>query len=354
MINSEIIIELMRAAVLDRPPKLPADISINWDELMDYCAPQGILAWVWDSVCKLPQSQKPARIQSINWALSAQEIWDTSEKQVNVLKQIIEKCDNNHIRVLLLKGIGLSNLYPKPESRSCGDIDIYLFGDYEKGNMILGNNHFEETALHSELIYDGVTVENHKMLIFPNTKTKKSVGNYLLDRLDQTCLMENGYYVFSPIPNLVYLLMHTLNHISYVYTLPIISIRNLVDLAMFVYKNQSNLPPQTCYQVLKTLKMDKSFEMVICLSELLLDVDLSRYHYGLISNKDIELIQKFFLKLVFDKYVESSNVLENSRWLWNRYRKLLPISRYIPRKPRNSLFYVTVVSQLSIINKKVN
>ena len=171
MINSEIIMELMRAAVLDRSPKLPADFSINWDELMDYCAPQGILAWVWDSVCKLPQSQKPPRMQSINWALSAQEIWDTSEKQENVLKQIIEKCNNNHIRVLLLKGIGLSNLYPKPESRSCGDIDIYLFGDYEKGNMILGNNHFDETALHSELIYDGVTVENHKMLIFPNPYT---------------------------------------------------------------------------------------------------------------------------------------------------------------------------------------
>lgn len=39
--------------------------------------------------------------------------------------------------MLLLKGLGLSRDYPLPEHRECGDIDIYLYGQSDKGDRVL-------------------------------------------------------------------------------------------------------------------------------------------------------------------------------------------------------------------------
>lgn len=43
----------------------------------------------------------------------------------------------NGIRLLLLKGLGLSRNYPVPAHRECGDIDIYLFGASDEGDRLL-------------------------------------------------------------------------------------------------------------------------------------------------------------------------------------------------------------------------
>jgi len=44
----------------------------------------------------------------------------------------------NGIRMMLLKGFGLSQYWPKPKHRPSGDMDIYLFGNCKKAdNLIL-------------------------------------------------------------------------------------------------------------------------------------------------------------------------------------------------------------------------
>lgn len=73
--------ELVRAAVLDKVPAIPNDVSIDWDKLMDLSQEQRLIAWVGDGVCKLPPEQQPPRQYRINWGLSAHEIWDRYELQ---------------------------------------------------------------------------------------------------------------------------------------------------------------------------------------------------------------------------------------------------------------------------------
>ena len=136
----EVMLEFVRAAVLNRIPAVPQYLVIDWDKLMDISVEQGVLAWVWDGVCMLPNDQQPPRMYRINFGMSAQKVWDMYEKQWIVLKEIITRCEQSKIRLLLLKGIGLSVMYPKPQSRSCGDIDIYPFEDFDKFNLLFQDN----------------------------------------------------------------------------------------------------------------------------------------------------------------------------------------------------------------------
>ena len=171
----EIMLEFLRSAVLDKKPDITDTSDINWDVLMDMSAEQGVLAWVWDGICKLPKELKPPRLQSINWGLSAQEVWDTYVKQMRVLEGMVSSCKENGIRLLLLKGIGLSRLYPKPESRPSSDIDIFLFEDYEKGNRLFTGHDIKRIDKHASFQIDGVLIENHYYFFEPNTRQKRNL-----------------------------------------------------------------------------------------------------------------------------------------------------------------------------------
>ena len=349
----EIMLELVRAAVLGREPQLPSNVAIDWDKLMDVSTEQGLIAWVWDGICKLPQEQQPPRQQRINWGLSAQEIWQRYEHQKEVLAEMIEVCRQNGIRLLLMKGLGLSELYPKPQSRPSGDIDIYLFGDFERGNLLFSDKQCPETELHTSFNYKGIEIENHKIFVYNNSKVKGLVGEYVLNHVNDASLETGGYYILPPMANLAYLLMHALNHVNYESGDTILSIRNILDIGMFLRYYKEQLPSNDVYMTLKQLKLDKSFELVVYLTEWLLGIDYKEYHLGLVKRKDVPPIRNLFIKqgLAVPYYMKDASVIRYSSALWKRYYMLRPISKYIPKKPKCGLFRVTFYRQCSFCTR---
>ena len=343
---TEIMLEFVRAAVLERAPVISSDVVVDWDKLMDISTEQGLIAWVWDGISKLPVEQQPPRLQRINWGLSAQEIWQRYEHQKEVLSEMIEICRQSDIRLLLMKGLGLSELYPKPQSRPSGDIDIYLFGDFERGNLLFSDTPCPETGLHTSFYYKGVEIENHKIFVYNNSKVKGLVGEYVLGQVDNAIVSSCGYYTLPPMANLAYLLMHALNHVNYESGDTILSIRNILDIGMFLRHYKEQLPPSDVYVTLKQVGLDKSFELVVYLSEWLIGIDFKEYHAGLVKRKDVPVIRDLFLKQgLAIPYMKDESVLRNSCALWKRYNILKPISKYIPKKPKCGLFHVTFHSQ---------
>ena len=47
----------------------------------------------------------------------------------------------NNIPMMVIKGYTLARLYPKPERRIGGDIDIFLFDKQEEGDCIIRNQY---------------------------------------------------------------------------------------------------------------------------------------------------------------------------------------------------------------------
>lgn len=349
MKQAEILLELVRAAVLDATPVIPKDVKIDWNALMDSASGHKVLAWVWDSICRLPAEQQPSRQERINWGLSAQEIWDSYYSQKKVLEDMISVCQKEGIRLLLLKGLGVSAIYPKPESRPSGDIDIFLFDDFEKGKDLFGKDDQGSTELHDEYVYKGVLVENHKMFIYPNTPVKKLVGQHLLDAVDRAVLSPEGYYTFAPIDNYVYLMMHALNHIKFVSDDGLYSLKSFVDLAVFFYKYQDSFSRDDLLQLVKKLQLHKSFELIMYFTEWLLGIDCSSYRINLIPNDDLKVIKELFLNNCLSVDIsDAESLLKKSKLLWDRYKTYQVVYKYLP-KHKTSMFKSTLRRQLGLV-----
>ena len=320
MSQTDVLLELLRSAVLDRQPVIQKDVVVDWDGLMDQATSQNVLAWIWDGICKLPESQKPPRRYAISWGLTAQEAWNDYARQLDVLNRIVDACDKQNIRVLLLKGLGLSSLFPNPKSRSSGDIDIYLFDDYEKGNHLFPEVEVKAAGKHSLIHVNGVLIENHSNFLEPNTPQKRKILDKIHASLSDVVLTPYGYYVLEPLSNCLFLAFHTSKHFLQKTILPI---RNIIDFAMFMKsKNgQEKLAPKECRELMKEMGMEKCFAMLIFLSEEILGINLSQYHFYTLPQKDMDMMREI---LMDDSILEQMPLRKKRRYL-------RCVKRYIPR-----------------------
>jgi len=270
----ELMLESVRASIFDFTPKVLANGRIDWDELMDISAEHGLLAWVWDGICKIPQEQQPTRIQRINWGLSAQDIWDSYFHHQRVLGKIIEICDKKDIKVLLLKGIELSSLYPKPQYRPAADIDIYFFDNCIEGVELLSGGKYELSGKHYTFWLDGVHIECHEKLIDVGTDLQIEIEKYLESTLYHSEINENGFYVLPFWSNIVHTLLHNLAHLTNPGPDPI-KIRSILDYAMLLEKVVSNGRDDEYKKIMKRLNLQKQSDLFIALSEWIMNDNYS-------------------------------------------------------------------------------
>ncbi len=296
-----VMLELVRAAVLEKRPFIPQNITIDWDRLMEISAEQGLVAWVWIGVEKLPEEQKPPRLQKINWSLSAQAIQERYEYQVTVLKEMLDVCKRNNIRLMVIKGIGLSSLYPDPSCRPSGDIDIFLFDSYNKGNELFAKDKIHETGKHAKLEYKGVNIENHLNFLNVKWPVRREVENYIKSNLSKSVLTQEGYYILEPESNLLYLIMHAIRHLNYVETG--LTLRSIIDIPIFLNHYRDLLTPDRCYELMNKFKIAHCFELMVYLGEWALGINLAHYHRGYVPISDQEAAYNMFIKCNYIRFI---------------------------------------------------
>jgi hypothetical protein len=161
----------------------------EWAEIMELAAIQGVFGLAYDGLSGLPEEYRPQRELLIQWALGVKKIEIRHNLQLNALQSLVDLYEKNGIRCLLLKGIGISQLYPIPEHRECGDIDLYLFGDYDKGNHLMeekGIKVDKQGDKHSKFEFEQIPVENHlSFLQIEGHQTNRELELILLQKLSQ-------------------------------------------------------------------------------------------------------------------------------------------------------------------------
>ena len=330
----EYMIALLRYGVLDEKPTiLQPSSQVDWDRMMDIASAQGIMAWVWDGICKLPKEFQPPRQYAINWGLSAQEIWDRYAYQKKVLMEIIDICNQNNIRLLLFKGIALSELFPNPHSRPSGDIDFYLFGDYQKGNVLFAKDNISRSNKRTGFDYKGVHIENHR--IFLNAYTKKHINaiKYLESSLDDVSLTKDGYYIMSPTACIVYQVMHFMAHLDDISN-PL-SFRFIVDFGITMNQYQNQVHAESLKPILKQLKIIDIFCLLLSVVETEFGMNFGNYHYMQIDKRDSQAVIDLIYCRESDggllnqkKFFERVGVYVSQYKQHNRLFKYLPKSRF--------------------------
>lgn len=100
-----------------------------WPEIYDIARRQGLIGILYQVVRKLPETMRPERTLWLQWTMSADWIKQQSQKADRAVAKVFVALRRDGYCALLLKGQGLSRLYPAPESRLSGDIDVWLYGN---------------------------------------------------------------------------------------------------------------------------------------------------------------------------------------------------------------------------------
>ena len=184
--------------------------------------------------------------------------------------------------------MSLARLYPRPDSRACGDIDICFPHNYEKGNILLGNPDAEVNGKHAEMAIDGVNVENHLQLLDLHFKSQKRAERYVWAALDPV----PADHCLPPMANMVYLLMHTVCHLTAKFKLPL---RNILDWGIFLRAYQDKLNPQECHRIMQHIGMVDAFNLLTYLAGEFIDTDFSPFIIGRIRQDDADRMRELIL-----------------------------------------------------------
>lgn len=269
----EQLIRLLRSSLNSQQPEETHLSNEEWEKIYWLARAHGLVAMVNDSIERLPDDQKPTGNIALSWILSAERTQFHFQHQQEVLSTIKMKAQEQDLSLVIIKGMSLARFYPIPTSRSCGDIDIYFPGNYQRGNRLLGSPDAQVDGKHAEMKADGVVVENHLHFLDQHYISQRKAERFIKSTLKDAS--PEGY--LSPKGNLVYLLMHTVCHLTAKDKLPL---RNVIDWGMFIKANRQALAPQECHKIMRRIGMNDAFNMFTLLAGEFIGYDVCDYLEG--------------------------------------------------------------------------
>lgn len=217
--------------------------SVDWDAIAALASLHGLSAIMVDGVEKVSESLRPPKTLLLQWI---GEVLHSYEQRYELYKKTIAEMAEWHnahdYKMMVIKGYTCSLDWPKPNHRSCGDIDIWQFGQQEKADLALskekGIKIDKEHHHHTVFFWGDFMVENH--FDFLNVHHHKS--NVTLEAIlkelgqdDSHYIDLNGERVYLPSPNLhaLFLLRHAMSNFASTG----MQLRQLLDWAFLVEKH---------------------------------------------------------------------------------------------------------------------
>ena len=317
------------------PDVLPANEE-EWTKLFWLARKHGVVTMLNDAAERLDPQQPPQGDIALSWSLSAERTRYHYQHQSEVLQGLRSRAADSGMTLGLIKGMTLSRYYPNPSSRPCGDIDIFFLPlneqNYQRGNALLGCPDAALDGKHAEVTIDGVQVENHLHFLDLNYCSQRRAERYicasLRDITPEGCL--------SPMGNLVYLLMHTVCHLTARFKLPL---RNILDWGMFLKANADQLDPAECKRIMRCIGMLPAYNILTILSAEFTGADLHRYITEDIPQRDIDRMRELILdKKYLDPVPSGLNPLQRFRVRWQRNSQRRWLYRYLPSSAPERVF----------------
>ena len=268
--------------------------NINWSHIYTTSTKHNISAVVWDYFQQaigegvISQEQLPTKMQKIQWALAVEQIEKKYVRQRGVIAKLAKLFVSHNIKMMILKGYGLSLNYPVPNHRPCSDVDIWLFEERQMSDGTIKrcsaqqsadrllhehlNIVIDDTKHHHTVFYvDGVMVENHYDFLnihahLSNRKIEQRLQHLTNQPLEQVELDGQTVYLPSPDFNALFLLRHSASH----FAAERIVIRHLLDWRYYVEKFAQQIDWAALYDIATQTNMHKFLNCInsICIDRL--------------------------------------------------------------------------------------
>lgn len=304
--------------------------AVEWQEVFRLAHEQGVAAVVLDGINKCFEKgfnldlDFQTKMEWIGLATQMEQQYRQYEKDLRDLAAFYLK---HSIKMMVLKGYGLSKNYPVPSHRPCGDVDIYLFGEQEKADRLLrgefGIKIDKSHHHHTVFQFQGETIENHYDFLNVHVRpSNKRIEARLKQLANVDVNADDNIYFPSVEFNAIYLLRHCAAHFASTE----MTVRQALDWGLFMQKNHKEINWDEYLPYLKEEGMYRFYNLLGLFCMTYLGFDASIFH-GLYSDNLLERFSNEILEPEF-KDRENGNLLwslwvKPRRWWHNRWKNRL-------------------------------
>ncbi len=248
-------------------PPLPSKSTTqaDWEQLFALSARQGTVLLIYGGIQHLPPQEQPPRKLKLRWVANVVRGNERWVHYKQVVKELSNLFSERGLCPVIMKGLTISSLYPVPWYREGGDIDIWLFGEGDRANKLvssLGITVHHQTAKHSAFVFQGVTVENHRM--FFDTGSLFQRESVLYKKMER---MLTGMFTPDDCPEIdagsarglppgaaaLFLVGHTFRHFCGID----INARHLCDWVVFFEKHEKDIDSKLLKRQIEELHLEK-------------------------------------------------------------------------------------------------
>lgn len=313
----------------------------QWESVYAEAKKQAVLGVCFKAIEALPEEQKPSRRIKVQWALAAEKIATFNHLLDAHASEITKAMSALGPKSCVIKGQGLAMLYPYPDSRQSGDIDLWINVNHKQLVPVLRTNwtvgdvfyHHAEVKAFS----DGTSLEvhfhpswmndpfaNRKLMKWFDSNAPEQFENYFLDK---------GFSMPTVAFNCVFCMLHIYRHTLH----EGIGVRQLMDY-YYILQHSGSEERAEAFRTLKSLKMHRFVAAVMYVEQKLFSLD-DKYllctpdkHSGSLLLREISMAGNF-------GHADSKTVqMEKGNIFVRAYAKFVRLSRFIPIAPSEVLW----------------
>ena len=244
-----------------------SELSANdWHEVFDDSERQGVSAVCVDGFNALRPvlpSDGTLEYRKLQWFGGVMQMEQLYGEHLSSIESLAKFYHSEGVKMMLLKGYGLSLDWPVPNHRPVGDIDIYLFDLWDFADQMLrkklGIDVNKDHHHHTVFTFDGVTVENHYDFINVHSHRSnvevESIFKKLAKERQTEYMLSNGVVIYlpSPILNALFLARHMGIHFAAEH----LTLRQILDWALFVRVHHEEVDWNLFWENMKQMNMHK-------------------------------------------------------------------------------------------------
>lgn len=290
--NQVTLLKLIRIS-LGHEQKCSIPNDINWNRVLNFSRAHGVIGIVIDALELLPAEQRPERDVLMKWHGQVMFMEQMYEQHMKAIADLAKFYKRQGIRMMVLKGYGLSLNWPRPKNRPVGDLDVYLTNDndnlpaWNRADELvrseLGISVEDGHEHHTVFVFKGVMVENHYDFI--NTKAHrdahaievklKELASKVFAQDAQNMQIDSISSVDSACPNIYYPnadfnAIFLIRHLGQHFAGDRVTLRQILDWATFLEKKSNEVHWDEVVPFLKEMEIWTFFNQInaICVDYL--------------------------------------------------------------------------------------